>query len=82
LVSAIQTHVGGLVDPAALAAGLGPYFLDCLPEPERAAGDRELRPDRKPASLQVEQEILPGLRTLAHPINQSNKLLLALIGLK
>jgi hypothetical protein len=25
--------------------------------------------DRKPASLQVEQEILPGLRTLAHVIN-------------
>ena len=35
----------------------------------RAIGDRQLRPDRKPASLQVEQEILPRLRTLAHVIN-------------
>jgi hypothetical protein len=70
-------HVGGLVHPAALAAGLGPYFLDRLPKPERAVGDRELRPDRKPASPQVEREILPGLRTPAHAINQPDELLLA-----
>src|SRR6266571_2254350 len=53
-------HVGALVHPAALAAGLGPYFLDRLPEAEPAIGDRELGPDRKPASLQVEEELLPG----------------------
>src|ERR671925_476243 len=68
-------HVGGLVHPAALAADLGPYFLDRLLKPERAVGDRQLRPDRKSASLQVEQEILPGLRTLAHAINHPDELL-------
>ena len=36
------------------------------------------RPDRKPASLQVEEELLPGLRTFAHAIDQADKLLLAL----
>ena len=35
-------HIGGLVHPAALAAGLRPHFLDRLPEAERPVGDREL----------------------------------------
>ena len=30
-------HIGGLVHPAALAAGLRPHFLDRLPEAERAS---------------------------------------------
>src|ERR1700746_66447 len=54
-------HIGGLVHPAALAAGRGPHFLDRLPEAERAISDRELGPDRKPASLQGEEQLLPGL---------------------
>ena len=64
--------------PAALAPGLGPHFLDRLPEAERAVGDRELGPDRKPAWLQVEEELLPGLGTLAHAVDQADQLLLAL----
>ncbi len=32
--------IGGLVDPAALAAGVRPYLLDRLPEAERTVGDR------------------------------------------
>src|SRR5215475_15712161 len=40
-------NVGGLVDPAALTAGLRPYLLDRLPEAKRAVGDRELGRYRK-----------------------------------
>ena len=43
--------VGGLVHPAALAADPRPYFLDRLPEAERAIGDRQSRSHRKPAPL-------------------------------
>ena len=64
--------------PAALAAGRGPHFLDRLPEAERAVGDCELGPDRKPASLQVEEQLLPGLCTLAYAVDQADELLLAL----
>src|SRR6516162_7068147 len=71
-------QIGGLVHPVALAAGRGPHFLDRLPEAKRAIGDCELGPDRKPASLQVEQQLLPGLCTLAHTVDQSDEFLLAL----
>jgi len=67
-----------LCTPAALAAGLRPHFLDRLPEAERAVGDRELGRHRKSAPLQVEQQLLPGLRTLAHAVDQTDQLLLAL----
>src|ERR1700741_1196438 len=71
-------YVGGLVHPAALAAGLRPYFLDRMPEAEGAIGDRELGRHRKPAPLQIEQQFFPGLRTLAHTVDQADQLLLAL----
>jgi len=71
-------HIGGLVHPAALAAGLRPHFLDRLPEAERAIGDRQLRRHRKSAPLQIEQQLLPGLRALAHAVDQADQLLLAL----
>src|ERR1700740_3480908 len=71
-------HVGGLVHPAALSAGLRPHFLDRLPEAQRAVGDRELGRHRKSAPLQVEQQLFPGLRTLAHTVDQADQLLLAL----
>src|SRR5262249_19760684 len=71
-------HIGGLVHPAALAAGLGPHFLDRLPEAERDVGDRKLGPNRKSASLEVKEEFLPGLRTFANAVDQTDELLLAL----
>ena len=64
--------------PAALAAGPRPHFLDRLPEAERAVGDREFRPHREPAPLQIEEQLTPGLRALAHAIGEANKFLLAL----
>jgi hypothetical protein len=60
------------VHPAALAARHGPHLLDRLPEAERAVGDRELRADREPAPLEVEQEFAPGLRALAHAVDQTD----------
>src|SRR6266536_1267852 len=65
------------VHPAALPAGLGPHFLDRLPEAERAVGDREFGSHREPTPLQVEEELPPGLRTLAHAVDEADKLRLA-----
>src|SRR3982074_3757655 len=48
-------NVGSLVHPAALAARLRPYFLDCLPEAKRPVGDREFRRHRKPTPLQIKE---------------------------
>ena len=69
--------VRGFVHPAALAARLGPHFLDRLPEAERAVGDHELGRRRKSAPLQVEEQFPPGLRTLAHTVDQADEFLLA-----
>ena len=69
--------VGGLVHPAALAARLRPHFLDRLPEAERAVGDRELGRHRKPAPFEVEEQFPPGLRALAHAVDEADKFLLA-----
>ena len=70
--------IGGLVHPAALLAGLRPHVLDCLPEAERAVGDRELGTHREPTPLQIEKEFPPGLRTIAHAIDEADQLLRAL----
>jgi hypothetical protein len=43
--------VGGFVHPAALAARVGPYLFDRLPESERAIGDGELGANRQPTPL-------------------------------
>src|SRR6266536_2615660 len=69
--------VGGLMHPAALAAGLRPHFLDRLPEAECAVGDRELGPHREPAPLHVEEEFPPGLPALARTVDEADQLLLA-----
>ena len=70
--------VGGLVHPAALPAGLRPHLAERLPEAERAVGDGELGRDRQPAPLQIEQQLPPGLRALAHAVGEADQLLLAL----
>jgi hypothetical protein len=66
------------VHPAALVARLRPYFLDRLPEAERAVGDREFGRHRKPTPLQIEEQLLPGLCPFAHAVDQADELLLAL----
>src|SRR4051795_11222329 len=68
------------VHPAALAARLGPHLLKGLPEAECAIRHCEFRPDGQPAPPDVEQQVPPGLHTLAHAIGQADELLLALRG--
>ena len=57
---------------------LGQTSAKRLPEAERTVGDREFRPHRKSAPLEIEQEFLPRLRALAHAVDQADQLLLAL----
>ena len=64
-----------LVHPAALATGCGPHLLDRLPEAERTVGDRQLRSHGEPAPPEVEQQVAPGLRALAHAVDQADQLL-------
>jgi hypothetical protein len=60
-------HVGGFVNPTALVPGAWEGLFDCLPEAERAVADREVGRNLEPTLLDVEQELTPALRTLAHP---------------
>src|SRR5260370_32279759 len=66
-----------LVHPAALRMRLRPHFIDRLPEAERPVGDCELRPDRQTAPLEIEQQLLPGLRVLADAVGKPDEFLLA-----
>src|SRR3984893_5431310 len=61
--------IGGLVHPTALAACPRPHLLDRLPEAEGAVGDRELGSHRKPPPFEVEEELFPRLRALAHAVD-------------
>ena len=67
-------HVGGLVEPVALVAGLGPHVAHRGPEPERPVTDRE---DRRAhaASFQVAQQIRPALLRLAIAVADRDQLL-------
>src|ERR1700732_2089593 len=69
--------IGGLVHPTALAAHPRPHLLDRLPEAEGTVGDRELGAHRKPPPLEVEEELFPRLRALAHAVDEPDKFLFA-----
>src|SRR5262249_39915072 len=71
-------HVCGLVHPATLLARFRPYFAGGLPEAETAVGDGEFRPHVEPATLQVEQQAAPIVRTFPCAIDKTDQLLLAL----
>ena len=60
-------HVGGLVNPTSLVAGDGEDLLDRLPEAERAVADGEVRCNREPTPLDIDEELTPALGALAHP---------------
>ena len=71
-------HVGGLVNPTALVPGAREDLFDRLPEPERAIADSDVRRNREPTLLDVDEQLTPALRTLAHPGLEADELLLAL----
>src|SRR5258707_2928911 len=73
-------HVGGLMNPTALVPGARKDLLDRLPEAERAVADREVRRDLEPTLLDIDEELTPALRALAHPGLEADELLLALGG--
>lgn len=66
--------------PAALRSGLRPHLVDRLPEAECTVGDGKLRADRQTAPLEIEQQLLPGLRALADAVGKPDQFLLALGG--
>ena len=77
MIEKIADVIGGIVHPAALAAGLRTDFFDRLPETEGAVGDCEMRSDDQCTPLQVEEQLPPRLRALAYAVNETHQLLLA-----
>src|SRR5260370_31053105 len=68
------------MNPTALVPGARKDLLDRLPEAERAVADREVRRDLEPTLLDIDEELTPALRALAHPGLEADELLLALGG--
>src|SRR6266446_5186416 len=68
------------MNPTALVPGARKDLLDRLPEAERAVTDREVRRDLEPTLLDIDEELTPALRALAHPGLEADELLLALGG--
>src|SRR4051794_31317908 len=71
-------NVRRLVHPTALFACRRPHLAESLPEPKRTVSDGKLRRRRQAATLEIEQQITPRLRALAHAIGEADQLLLAL----
>src|SRR5712672_2398268 len=76
--SNLVQDVGGLVDPTALVPAALEDLIDRLPEAERAVANREVRCNLEPTLLDVDKELTPALRTLAHPGLEADEFLLAL----
>src|ERR1700730_3453129 len=75
--AACSRHWRSWAPNSALAACPRPHLLDRLPEAEGAVGDRELGSHRKPPPFEVEEELFPGLRALAHAVDEPDKFLFA-----
>ena len=73
-------HVRGLVHPAPLVPRRGEDLLQRLPEAERAVAGGQLGRDGEAARLEVDQQLPPALRALAHADLEAEQLLLALRG--
>ena len=56
----------------------GKDLVERLPEAERAVADGQLGRDRQPARLEVDQQLPPALRALAHADLEADQFLLAL----
>ena len=66
------------MNPTALVPGAREDLFDRLPEAERAVANREVRRNLEPPLLDVDEELTPALRTLAHPGLEADEFLLAL----
>ena len=66
------------MNPTALVPGAWKDLLDRLPEAERAVADGQVRRDLEPTPLDVDEELTPALRALAHPGLEADEFLLAL----
>jgi CRISPR-associated endonuclease Cas3-HD len=79
-----RSHVGRCLSHivaghhAGLAARLRPHFLDRLPETKCSVGDREFGSRREPPPFEVDEKLLPGLRALAHAVDEPDDFLFAL----
>src|SRR5258708_4654632 len=62
---------------SAFRVRLRPHFDARLAEVERPVGDCELRHDRQTPPLEIEQQLLPGLRVLAVAVGKPAEFLLA-----
>ena len=61
----------------ALRTRVRPHLIDRLPKPERPVRDGELRRHGQTAPLEIEEELLPGLRAFADTVGKANEFLLA-----
>ena len=71
-------HVGGLVHGAALMPGRRRDLLQRLPEAERPVAGGQLGRDGQAARLEVNQQLPPALRALAHADLEADQFLPAL----
>jgi hypothetical protein len=53
-------------------------LFDRLPEAKRAVADREVRSNLEPTLPDIDEQLTPALRTLAHPGLEADEFLLAL----
>jgi hypothetical protein len=61
------------VHPTALLACFRPDLAGRFPEAERAVGDHQFGPGIEPASLQIQQQIAPILRTFPSAIGEPDE---------
>jgi hypothetical protein len=74
LLGSYIQHVCGLMHPTPLSLGRVIDLRQGLPEAQGAVARRQIWPHRQAAVLEIEEEGLPGLLTLPHPILHSDQL--------
>ena len=67
------------MDPTALSPRCGEDLGQSFPESKAAVGDRQLRIDLQPPTLQLQQQLLPALLALPESVANGQQLLLPLV---
>jgi len=73
-------HVGGLVNPAALPAGVAVYLGQRFPEAQGAVSHGQLRTNLKTATFETQQQLGPGQFAFAESTLDGNQLLGTVFG--